>query len=101
MCVCMYYIQGGVHQDHAPTQLMNYAWKVEIPADHYQSIEIKESSMMKMYDRDLMMIMDHVGPPPSPRFNKPLKTLELFPITATNLKEECTTTSSPATHQKL
>ncbi|PON84169.1 Homeodomain transcription factor [Trema orientale] len=108
--------QVGVDQDHAPThQLLNYTWKVEIPADHHHHhqsrIEINESPMMRMYDRDWMMIMDQVGPPHSPaRCSKPLKTLELFPITATNLKEECTSRSSnmlhlpcssPATNQKV
>ncbi|EXB53235.1 WUSCHEL-related homeobox 3 [Morus notabilis] len=73
--------------DHASThhQLMSYSWKMEIPLE-------KENSMMRLYDRDWTMMVD-VGPPNSPCCNnyKPLKTLELFPITATNLKEECTT----------
>nr|ASV45873.1 WUSCHEL-related homeobox 3 [Broussonetia papyrifera] len=82
-------VQGGVEDHHHASthhhQLMGYTWKMEIP------LLEKENSMMRMYDRDWTMMVD-VGPPSSPYCcNKPLKTLELFPITATNLKEECTT----------
>ncbi|XP_062083513.1 WUSCHEL-related homeobox 3 [Humulus lupulus] len=92
-------LEGGVDQDHASTDhLMNHSWKVEIPVNH-QRIEINDSSMVRMYDRDWMTIMDHhhhMGPPPSPCCSrKPLKTLELFPITATNLKEKRTESPQP------
>ncbi|PQM32632.1 WUSCHEL-related homeobox 3 [Prunus yedoensis var. nudiflora] len=78
--------------------LMNHAWKMEIP----QRVEM-EKSVMSMYGRDwMMMMMEDVGPP-SPccststrttTARQPLKTLQLFPITATNLKEESSPSSS-------
>ncbi|KAK9998488.1 hypothetical protein SO802_018091 [Lithocarpus litseifolius] len=66
---------GGV----ASTQVMNYTWKEDIP----QRLE-----MEKMYGNDWMMMETGPSSPPCAR---PLQTLELFPITATNLKEEGTT----------
>ncbi|CAB4282581.1 unnamed protein product [Prunus armeniaca] len=78
--------------------LMKHAWKMEIP----QRVEM-EKSVMSMYGRDwMMMMMEDVGPP-SPccststrttTTRQPLKTLQLFPITATNLKEESSPSSS-------
>ncbi|KDP44153.1 hypothetical protein JCGZ_05620 [Jatropha curcas] len=70
--------QGGL-------EMMNHPWKVEIP----QNIQM-ENSMMRIYGQDWMMMME--GGPPSP--TRPLETLELFPITTTNLKEESTGTLS-------
>lgn len=72
--------QGGV-EGAAAQMVMNQPWKVEIPQD----------AMMRMYGQDWMMMMMEVGPPSSCSSSntRPLETLELFPITATNLKEEC------------
>ncbi|CAN6692556.1 unnamed protein product [Malus baccata var. baccata] len=71
--------------------LINYTWKMTIP----EKVEM-EKSVMSMHGRDWMM---NVGPP-SPcctstrstatTSRPPLKTLELFPTTAANLKEEFT-----------
>ncbi|KAF3453182.1 hypothetical protein FNV43_RR04388 [Rhamnella rubrinervis] len=87
--------QAGVEE--ASSQLINYTWKI----DQLQERLEMEKTMMRMYGRDNWMMMVDVGPPPSPYCSsstgttgRPLKTLELFPITATNLKEECTATSS-------
>ncbi|XP_010253422.1 PREDICTED: WUSCHEL-related homeobox 3A [Nelumbo nucifera] len=45
----------------------------------------------RMYGRDWMMMMMDVGPA-TPCCNRPLKTLQLFPITtSSSLKDECTT----------
>ena len=74
---------------------------VEVETDN------KKALMGKMYGRDWMMMMvDLVYPPPPNNNNNnsspccaahrtPLKTLELFPITATNLKEDNATTTLP------
>ncbi|MBA0794799.1 hypothetical protein Gohar_019091 [Gossypium harknessii] len=58
-----------------------------------------DKSMMKMYGGDLLMMVDLSTPSLSspcffttattPTGRRPLKTLELFPVTASNLKEEC------------
>ncbi|KAL5581135.1 hypothetical protein UlMin_013577 [Ulmus minor] len=80
-------------------QLMNYSsWKVGNIRDS-KKLEMEKPKMMRIYDRDWLMMMD-MGPLNSPccnnnyNNNRPLKTLQLFPITATNLKEEFTTTAS-------
>ncbi|GAV71391.1 Homeobox domain-containing protein [Cephalotus follicularis] len=75
--------QGVVLHEGAPRQMMNYTWKVDYP----EKVDI-EKSMMRSYDSDWIMMVD-MGPP-SPCLTRPaLETLELFPIKATNLKEEC------------
>ncbi|KAJ0084100.1 hypothetical protein Patl1_30815 [Pistacia atlantica] len=85
--------QGG-QSENAPQQMMNHTWKVNIPESR---AEIGKS-LMGMYGRDWIMMMDAAAaPPPSPSCcasRPPLKTLQLFPITATNLKEECNSDSS-------
>ncbi|KAJ9185018.1 hypothetical protein P3X46_004696 [Hevea brasiliensis] len=79
--------RGGL-EGAATQMMMNHPWKVEIP----QNVQM-ENSLMRMYGQDWMMMMMEVGPPSpcssSSSNTRPLETLELFPITATNLKEEC------------
>ncbi|KAJ8751555.1 hypothetical protein K2173_016793 [Erythroxylum novogranatense] len=84
--------------DHPPTpisgeievapQVISHNWKPEIPSRFKM-----ESPTMRMCSHDWMMSMVDIGLP-SPCCNRPLKTLELFPMTATNVKEEHTNTSS-------
>ncbi|KAF5751506.1 WUSCHEL-related homeobox 3 [Tripterygium wilfordii] len=80
--------EGGLEGARAA----NYRWKLEIP-------EIRESnaekSMMMYEQHDWMMLMNVSSLPIQCSSNsstittaRPLKTLELFPLTATNLKEE-------------
>uniref|UniRef100_A0A2N9H097 Homeobox domain-containing protein n=1 Tax=Fagus sylvatica TaxID=28930 RepID=A0A2N9H097_FAGSY len=76
--------QGGL-VGGASTQVMNYTWKEDIP----QMVEM-EKSITTTYGCDSMMV--ETGPI-SPCCTRPLQTLQLFPITATNLKEECTTSN--------
>ncbi|KAK7851006.1 hypothetical protein CFP56_043069 [Quercus suber] len=70
------FIQRGGGGGVASTHVMNYTWKEDIP----QRLETE-----KMYGHDWMMMETGPSSPPCAR---PLQTLELFPITATNLKEE-------------
>ncbi|KAA8549535.1 hypothetical protein F0562_001447 [Nyssa sinensis] len=79
--------QGGVEDTSA--QMMSYTWKLDLP-----EMGKMDKSMSRTYGRDWMMMTD-VGPTTS-CCNRPIKTLELFPITATSLKEECT--PSPSKH---
>ncbi|PSR90012.1 WUSCHEL-related homeobox like [Actinidia chinensis var. chinensis] len=76
--------QDGVLED-ASTQTMSYTWTV----DHHltERCEMDKSIMTRTYGRDWMMMLD-VDPTSHCCNNKPLKTLELFPITATGLKDE-------------
>ncbi|KAK8581508.1 hypothetical protein V6N13_144530 [Hibiscus sabdariffa] len=84
--------QTGIH-DEAAKQVMNYAWNFDIP----ERVD-KNKGMMRTYGCDWLMMVD-VGSPSSsssssspcyPMISRPpLKTLELFPLTASNLKEEC------------
>ncbi|KAK3206138.1 hypothetical protein Dsin_020184 [Dipteronia sinensis] len=101
-------LQGGGGHEDASAQMMKYTWKVEKPSENVAEVETdnKKALMGKMYGRDwMMMVVDLVSPPP-PNNNSspccaaaahrpPLKTLELFPITATNLKEDNATTTPP------
>ncbi|XWS74211.1 hypothetical protein CRYUN_Cryun02cG0196400 [Craigia yunnanensis] len=82
--------QVGIHEDVAAKQKMNYTWKFDIP----ERVDM-DKAMMRMYSSDWLMMVD-LGPPLSPCFSSrpPLKTLELFPVTASNLKEECNNKSS-------
>ncbi|KAE8688749.1 putative Embryo-specific protein 3 [Hibiscus syriacus] len=86
--------QAGIH-DEAANQVMNYPWKFCIP-DRMD----KNKGIMRMYGGDWLMMVDAAPPlssppppPPPPCYSlisrPPLKTLELFPLTASNLKEEC------------
>ncbi|XVF20160.1 hypothetical protein REPUB_Repub11eG0174300 [Reevesia pubescens] len=79
----------------ASKQVMNYTWKFDIP----ERVDM-DKAMMRMYGSDLLMMVD-LGPPLSSSSpclisssRPPLKTLELFPLTASNLKEECNTNSN-------
>ncbi|KAK9279989.1 hypothetical protein L1049_013673 [Liquidambar formosana] len=74
----------------ASPQRMNYMWKVDIPENNDGMVE--EKSKMRMYSRDNWMMMVDMCPT-SPCCSRPLKTLQLFPITATNLREESTTST--------
>ncbi|XP_065865087.1 WUSCHEL-related homeobox 3 [Euphorbia lathyris] len=71
----------------APVEMVNEEWKVEIPEN------VEMGMGMGMYGYDWMMTMMEVGPSSSSSSNsgcstRPLETLQLFPITSTNLKEE-------------
>ncbi|KAF5447062.1 hypothetical protein F2P56_032641 [Juglans regia] len=72
----------------ASTQAMNHTWKVDIP----QRAEIIEKSTMTTYGYDGNATVE-MGPISYCCSTRPLQTLELFPVTATNLKEECSATS--------
>ncbi|XWS71755.1 hypothetical protein CRYUN_Cryun03dG0166000 [Craigia yunnanensis] len=88
--VCLF-PQVGIHGDDAAKQVMNYTWKFDIPERGDMN-----KAMIRMYGSDWLMMVD-LGPPLSPSFSTgpPLKTLELFPVTASNLKEECNNSSKP------
>ncbi|PPD67746.1 hypothetical protein GOBAR_DD35375 [Gossypium barbadense] len=78
---------GGIH-DEGGKQVTNYTWNIDIP----ENVD-KNKAIMRMYGSDWLMMVD-VGLPLSslPCYSMisrpPLKTLELFPVTASNLKEE-------------
>ncbi|TYH70290.1 hypothetical protein ES332_D05G108100v1 [Gossypium tomentosum] len=80
--------QAGIH-DEGGKQVTNYTWNIDIP----ENVD-KNKAIMRMYGSDWLMMVD-VGLPLSslPCYSMisrpPLKTLELFPVTASNLKEEC------------
>ncbi|KAA3456682.1 WUSCHEL-related homeobox 3-like isoform X2 [Gossypium australe] len=84
----------GVHDAAAAAkQGMNYTWKLDVS----ERMDV-DNSMMKICGGDLLMMVDLSSPSlSSPCFfttttttgPPPLKTLELFPVTASNLKEEC------------
>ncbi|KAL4334482.1 hypothetical protein GQ457_07G034050 [Hibiscus cannabinus] len=69
--------QAGIHNE-AAKQVMNGTWKFDIT---------ERVDMMRTYGSDWLMMVD-VGPPPLISRRPPLKTLELFPLTASNLKEK-------------
>ncbi|XVF68648.1 hypothetical protein PTKIN_Ptkin11bG0018300 [Pterospermum kingtungense] len=87
------FAQVGVHEDAAAAaagakQMMNYTWKLDHISDKVVDME---KAVMRMYGSDWLMMLD-MGPPlSSPCYpsRPPLKTLELFPVTASNLKEDC------------
>ncbi|XWS53212.1 hypothetical protein CRYUN_Cryun11dG0138500 [Craigia yunnanensis] len=89
--------QVGIHEDAAAKQVMNYTWKFGIP-----EIVNMDKTMMRMYGSDWLMMVD-LSPSSSspyycttsPRSRPPLKTLELFPVAASNLKEECNNSPKP------
>ncbi|KAK8596428.1 hypothetical protein V6N13_001053 [Hibiscus sabdariffa] len=79
----------------AKQQVMNYTWKFDVP----ERPDI-DKSMMKMYGGDWLMMVDlghSLSSPPPPCYfttrPPPLKTLQLFPVTASSLKEECNNSS--------
>ncbi|PSR95153.1 WUSCHEL-related homeobox like [Actinidia chinensis var. chinensis] len=75
-------------EEASSTQMVSYyPWNVDHRL-HQESFEM-DNSMARSCGRDWMMMQD-VGPTPT-CCNRPLKTLELFPITATALKDEYTT----------
>ncbi|GMJ08922.1 PRESSED FLOWER 1, PRESSED FLOWER, WUSCHEL RELATED HOMEOBOX 3 [Hibiscus trionum] len=86
--------QVGVLEDAAKQQVMKYTWKLDVP----ERADIDYKSMMKMYGGDWLMMVD-LGPSlsSSPCYftttRPPLKTLQLFPVTASSLKEECNSSS--------
>ncbi|KAE8664972.1 putative respiratory burst oxidase-like protein H-like [Hibiscus syriacus] len=85
--------QVGVHEDAAKAEkqkVMNYTWKLDVP----KRAEI-DKSKMNMYGGDWLMMVD-LGPnlsSSSPCYfttpRRPLKTLQLFPVTASSLEEDC------------
>ncbi|GMI92071.1 PRESSED FLOWER 1, PRESSED FLOWER, WUSCHEL RELATED HOMEOBOX 3 [Hibiscus trionum] len=89
--------QAGIH-DEAAKQVMNCTWNFDIPG----RVD-KSKGMVRTYGSDWLMMVD-VGPPPPPSApsaasysmmsRPPLKTLELFPLIASNLKEECNDNSN-------
>lgn len=81
--VIMLLEQGGVAG--ASTQAMNYTWKMDVP---HQMVEMEKSMMTTSYEYHDWMTMVEKS---TPTCTRPLQTLELFPITTTSLKEECTT----------
>ncbi|XVE79686.1 hypothetical protein DITRI_Ditri14bG0077700 [Diplodiscus trichospermus] len=90
--------QVGIHEDAAAKKMMNYTRKLDIP----EKVDM-EKAMMRMYGSDWLTMFD-LGPPLlSPCYftttitgsSPPLKTLELFPVTASNLKEECNNSPKP------
>ncbi|KAE8666670.1 putative Embryo-specific protein 3 [Hibiscus syriacus] len=94
MHVLDFVLLAGIH-DEAAKQVMNYPWKFCIP----ERVG-KNKGIMRMYGSDWLMMVDACpplssssSPPPPPCYpmisSPPLKTLELFPLTASNLKEEC------------
>ncbi|KAJ8768630.1 hypothetical protein K2173_023534 [Erythroxylum novogranatense] len=89
-----YHTSTGFHPHQgrlecAPPELMKYNnWKVEMPS-RVQT----ESSMRITCGHDRMMSTVDIGPT-SHCCTRPLRTLELFPLTATNLKEESKNSSS-------
>ncbi|XP_022728695.1 WUSCHEL-related homeobox 3-like [Durio zibethinus] len=84
--------QVGAHENAAAQQVMNYTWKFDIP----ERVDMDKATM-RMIGSDWLMMVD-LGPLSSQCNNSttrpPLKTLELFPVTASNLKEECNNSSS-------
>ncbi|TQD84780.1 hypothetical protein C1H46_029706 [Malus baccata] len=91
--------------------MINYTWKMEIP----EKVKM-EKPVMSMYGREWMMMMMMMDVrPPSPcctsssssttttttTSTPPLKTLQLFPITATDLKEESTASHSALSSSTL
>ncbi|OMO91378.1 hypothetical protein COLO4_18408 [Corchorus olitorius] len=85
--------QVGIHHDDAAKQVMNYTWKFDIP-ERSSSGENMDKAMVRTYGGDWLMMVD-LGPSLSSPIcynsnRPPLKTLDLFPVTASNLKEECT-----------
>lgn len=106
------YIQGYKGEESS-NQLLNYK-KFDTSLE---KLEMNNSnSLMRMNGRDWMMMMmegNLMNPSPPPLIeaaytsniniinnnnNRPLKTLELFPLTATNLKEETTSAMSKTLH---
>ncbi|KAE8656848.1 WUSCHEL-related homeobox 3 [Hibiscus syriacus] len=79
--------QAGIHHE-AAKHSMNCTWKFNIPER-----TDKNKGMMRTYGSDWLMMVD-VGPPLSspPCYSMicrpPLKTLELFPLSASDLKED-------------
>ncbi|GKV08214.1 hypothetical protein SLEP1_g19879 [Rubroshorea leprosula] len=82
----------GILDQDGQTKVMNYTWnKVDVP----EKGGMMDKSMMSMYGSDWLMMMD-VSPPLSPCCKRPPpKTLELFPVSASNLKEECKLQEAP------
>ncbi|KAM1473347.1 hypothetical protein ACFX2I_029494 [Malus domestica] len=92
--------------------MINYTWKMEIP----EKVKM-EKPVMSMYGREWMMMMMMMDVrPPSPcctsssssttttsttTSTPPLRTLQLFPITATDLKEESTASHSALSSSTL
>ncbi|KAI3450488.1 hypothetical protein Pfo_007153 [Paulownia fortunei] len=60
---------AGVCEDQAPEGVMRQTWRADLPKD----------CLIRTYGHDSMMIMD-VGPTFPCCRNKPLETLELFPL---------------------
>ncbi|XP_052187085.1 WUSCHEL-related homeobox 3 [Diospyros lotus] len=76
----------GVDQ-RGSTQIMGHSWKADLR--HLQEISSEmDKPTARTNGRDWMMMLDHHEGPPAP-YHRPLKTLELFPVSATALKDEC------------
>lgn len=79
-------LQGGNITGGGQMLMMDWNSRRETIRDAPQKVEV-EKSMMKMYNGDWMMVLDM--DPSEFCSAKPLKTLELFPTTSTNLQEDC------------
>ncbi|KAL3518287.1 hypothetical protein ACH5RR_020876 [Cinchona calisaya] len=89
--------QGGVQVDGAPAQMTNCVWNRDPP----RMYEMQNTSLMTSYGDNctVMTMMRDVGPTLNPSCcfsNRPLKTLELFPISSPNVKDLQGTTSKPS-----
>ncbi|XP_027107632.2 WUSCHEL-related homeobox 3 [Coffea arabica] len=92
---------GGVGS--AAAHMTSCTWKRDLP----NMYELQNTSMMRSYGDDWMMMMlkmRDAGPTHYPSCcssNRPLKTLELFPITTQNGKDHQATTSNPSRNSYL
>ncbi|GMH11214.1 hypothetical protein Nepgr_013055 [Nepenthes gracilis] len=68
-------------QGRCSPQMINYTWKVEIPEE-----KETEKPVSRSYGDDWMIITDS-EPTSTCCSTRPLETLELFPVTATSLKD--------------
>ncbi|XP_057953796.1 WUSCHEL-related homeobox 3-like [Malania oleifera] len=96
----------GIVEENASIQATEWAWKLNMQEAAGSSASSagetdQRSCRMKMCGSDwmMMMMLDVEGPtrsstPPPAGCNRPLKTLELFPVSAPSLKEGCTSSSS-------
>ncbi|XP_058207448.1 WUSCHEL-related homeobox 3-like isoform X2 [Rhododendron vialii] len=78
--------QGGV--EDASTPMVGYSWNHHHLPERCEVVEDKP--MARTYGRDWMIMLD-LGPTSPNSCSRPLKTLELFPVTATGLRDTTST----------